>query len=154
MLQLHFAINFHLSMFLSWIHTLINKTRHLTTKKHTSPWRIREKNCLPDRKEPTEPGIEAARGPHVKANIGQPPENRGLVWSSKEHCSTRIIYLYKQQKSTMYQPTSMTFCSGAFCWRGKNLKTWRKRKRRPPIRSYRELPGIFHGELVWPGKRE
>ena len=47
-------------------------------------------------------------GPHVKANIGQPPENGRLARISKEHCSTRIRDL--NNKKAMYQPTSMTFC--------------------------------------------
>ena len=124
--------------------TDFNKTRHLTTKKHTSPWRIRKKMRLPDRKEPTEPRIEEMeiwnlsspssnqRGPHVKANIGQPPENGGLARICKEQCSTRIRYL--NNKKAMYQPTSMTFCvpvlfagaekrSKTNCWRIKTEKT-------------------------------
>ena len=87
--------------------TDLNKTRHLTTKKHTSPWRIRKKcACLTERNQQNLGSNQ--RGPHVKANIGQPPENGRLARISKEHCSTRIRDLNNEK--AMYQPTSMTFC--------------------------------------------
>ena len=86
--------------------TDFNKTRHLETKKHTSPWRIRKKfACLTERNQQNLGSKR--RGPHVKANIGQPPENGGLARIGKEHCSTRIRYLNNKKNNV---PTSMTFC--------------------------------------------
>ena len=92
--------------------TDLNKTRHLTTKKHTSPWRIRQKMRLPDRKEPTEPGIESkghtCQGQH-RPTSRKYGDQQGLV----RNTVVQEQYIYSKPKKHNVPTNFHDFCVAA-----------------------------------------